>query len=179
MSSCHRRSKPAGALLILCIASGLGLGGCTSLLSEGAATTAGVGGTAIAGAVTRNAAVASGIGLGVLAAGEAGVKAVERDYHGDQQDVIAEAAGELETGQVAHWESRHRIQIESNQAGRVTVSRVIGAAAFRCKEIVFSVDRIKDKGTVSAFYIATICKDSAKWRWASAEPATARWGALQ
>ncbi len=179
MSHPHHRSKPAGPLLAFCAAGAVCLGGCTSLFSEGAATTAGVGGSAIAGAVTRNAAVASGIGLGVLAAGEAGAKAVERDYHGDQQDVIAAVAGPLRIGQVGHWESRHRIQLESNQAGRVTVSRVIGTADLTCKEIVFSVDETKDKRMVSAFYVATICKDAAKWRWASAEPATARWGSLQ
>lgn len=178
--SLHRRNfKPAGTLFALCAASGLALTGCSSLLSEGAAATAGVGGTAIAGKVTRNATVASGIGLGVLAAGAAGVKAVERDYHGDQQDKIAAVAGALKVGQVGYWESRHRIQLESDEAGRVTVSRVIGAAELSCKEIVFTVDDIKDKATVSAFYVATICKDAAKWRWASAEPATARWGALQ
>ena len=138
-----------------------------------------MGGTAIASQVTRNATVASGIGLGVLAASQAGVKAVERDYHGDEQDRIAEIAGALKVGQVGRWESRHRIQLEPNQAGRVTVSRLIGAADLSCKEIVFTVDGVKDVKTVTAFYVATICKDATKWRWASAEPATARWGSLQ
>jgi hypothetical protein len=179
MSLHHRRLKSAGALLAWCVAGSLGLGGCTSLLSESASTTAGIGGTAIAGAVTRNAAVASGIGLGVLAAGQAGVKALERDYHGDQQDRIASVAGALKVGQVGHWESRHKIELEPDQAGRVTVNRVIGGAALSCKEIVFSVDETKDKRPVSAFYVATICKDATTWRWASAEPATARWGSLQ
>ncbi len=140
---------------------------------------AGVSGTAVAGSVTRNATVASAIGLGVLAAGQAGVKAVERDYHGEQQDRIAAIAGALEVGHVGRWESRHHIQIESDEVGRVTVSRLIGAVDLSCKEIVFTVDEIKDEATTSAFYVATICKDSAKWRWASAEPATARWGSLQ
>ena len=153
--------------------------GCTSLLSESAATTAGVSGTAIAGKITTNATVASGIGLGVLAASQAGVKALERDYHGDQQDRIAEVAGTLKVGQVGRWKSQHRIQLEADEAGRVTVSRLIGAADLSCKEIVFTVDAVKEQSTVSAFYVATICRDAAKWRWASAEPATSRWGALQ
>jgi hypothetical protein len=175
----RRQLKPAGLFLALCAASGLGLTGCTSLISEGASTISGVAGSGIAGAVTSNAAVASGIGLGVLAATDAGVKALERDYHGDQQDRIAEVAGALKVGKVGHWESRHRIQVEADEVGRVTVSRLIGAADLSCKEIVFTVERIKDKETVSAFYVATICKDATKWRWASAEPATARWGSLQ
>ncbi len=173
----HRR-KPL-AVLVSFVAATFGLGGCSSLFSEGGATTAGIAGTAIAGKVTRNATVASGIGLGVLAAGQAGVKAVERNYHGDQQDSIAAAAGALELGQVARWESHHRIALEPDQAGRVTVSRVIGAADLRCKEIVFTVDEVRSKATASAFYVATICEDAAKWTWASAEPATARWGSLQ
>ena len=179
MSLRRRSFRLAGLSLILGLASGLGVTGCTSLLNEGAATTAGVGGTAIAGKLTRNATVASGIGLGVLAAGQAGVKAVERDYHGDQQDRIAAVAGALEVGQVGRWESRHRIQIERDEAGRVTVSRLIGADDLRCKEIVFTVDEIKDEEPLSAFYVATICQDAERWRWASAEPATARWGSLQ
>jgi hypothetical protein len=31
----------------------------------------------------------------------------------------------------------------------------------------------------SRFYTATICQDGARWRWATAEPAVARWGNLQ
>ena len=173
-------SAATRVLLAACAAAGtLALTGCANLFSEGAATTAGVGGTAVAGAVTRNATVASGIGLGVLAASQAGVKAVERDFHADQQDDIAAVAGALKVGQVGHWSNRHRIELEPDQSGRVTVSRVLGASELSCKEIVFSVDRVRDKETPSAFYVAMICKDAAKWRWASAEPATARWGSLQ
>ncbi len=179
MSFRYRRFAATRAVAALCAASGLCLTGCTSLLSEGASSIAGVGGSAVAGSVTRNAAVASGIGFGVLAASQAGVKALERDYHGEQQDRIAAIAGALKVGQVGHWESSHRIQLEPDEAGRVTVSRLIGAAELTCKEIVFTVDEKKEKAMVSAFYVATICKDADRWRWASAEPATARWGALQ
>ena len=164
-------------LLTGCLA--LGTTGCSSLFSEGSATTAGVAGTAIAAGVTKNAAAAAGIGLGVLAAAQVGVKAVERNYHGSQQDHIADIAGELDVGKVAPWQSNHLIQLEPDEAGRVTVSRVISVTDLTCKEIVFSVDEVKDALTLSSFYIATICKDSVKWRWATAEPATARWGSLQ
>jgi hypothetical protein len=148
-------------------------------VSEGSATVAGVAGTAVASNVTKNAAVASGIGLGVLAAAQAGVKTVERNYHGDRQDKIAEIAGELTIGQVAPWQSIHLIQLEPDEAGRVTVSRIISATDLTCKEIVFSVDQAKGTTAPNSFYVATICKDSTKWRWATAEPATARWGSLQ
>ena len=170
-----------GVSLTLVLSCGLALGttGCSSLFSEGSATTAGVAGAAIAAGVTKNAAAAAGIGLGVLAAAQAGVKTVERNYHGDQQDHIADIAGELAVGQVAPWQSNHLIQLEPDEGGRVTVSRVISATDLTCKEIVFSIDTVKDASTLSSFYIATICKDSLKWRWATAEPATARWGSLQ
>lgn len=36
-----------------------------------------------------------------------------------------------------------------------------------------------DSHPLSAFYVATICLDGTTWKWASAEPATERWGALQ
>jgi hypothetical protein len=63
----------------------------------------------------------------------------------------------------------------------VTVSRMISTGALDCKEIVFSVDAeaTKDKPASSAFYVASICRDGNAWKWASAEPATERWGALQ
>jgi len=177
-----RPQAPPTLLLSCGIAAALCLStsGCSSLFSEGAATTAGVGGTAIASKVTSNATVAAGIGLGVLAAAQAGVKAVERDYHGDQQDQIAEIAGPLAVGEVARWQSRHTIQLEPDASGKVTVSRVISANDLNCKEIVFSVDQQKkDQPIVSSFFVATICQDTLKWKWASAEPATARWGSLQ
>ncbi len=172
----HRTFFP-NALLVSALA--LSTTGCSSLLSEGSATAAGVAGTAVAASVTKNAAVSAGIGLGVLAAAQAGVRTIERNYHGQQQDLIAQIAGELPVGQVAPWRSRHAIQLEPDEAGRVTVSRVISATDLACKEIVFSVDQIQDATTLSSFYVATICKDSVKWRWATAEPATARWGNLQ
>jgi hypothetical protein len=164
-------------LVVGCI--GLGTAGCSSLLSEGSATAAGIGGTAIAAKVTSNAAVSAGIGLGVFAAAQAGVKTVERRYHDRRQDRIAEIAGGLALGEVAPWQSAHPVRLEPDEAGRVTVSRIISASDLSCKEIVFSVDSADDKAVQSAFYVATICKDSSRWRWASAEPATARWGSLQ
>jgi hypothetical protein len=66
-----------------------------------------------------------------------------------------------------------------DEEGDLVVVRVIGSDAFSCKEIVFSVDRIEMDAPARAFYTATVCRDCAVWKWASAEPATERWGALQ
>jgi hypothetical protein len=59
------------------------------------------------------------------------------------------------------------------------VTRLIGSADFACREIVFSVDTVENNAPHRAFYTATVCQDGTAWKWASAEPATARWGTLQ
>lgn len=177
MTLSKRIRVPAGiaAMTALCLSTT----GCGSVFNESAAAGAGVGGAVLASKVTHNAAVASGIGLGALAGAEAGVKYVEKNTHRDQQDAIAAVAGPLAVGQVGFWKSHHLIKLEPDEAGRVTVSRTISATSLDCKEIVFSVDGVKQKTPVSAFYVATICRDGAQWKWASAEPATERWGSLQ
>lgn len=155
------------------------LAGCGSLFREASSVAAGVGGAALASRVTDNATVAAGIGLGVQAATRAGVQYIEKRYHREQQDLIAGIAGRLGVGQVATWQIAHSIPLEPNERGRVTVSRLIGSGPLQCKEIVFSVDTVESTLANSAFYIATICQDRNTWRWASAEPATERWGSLQ
>jgi len=156
--------------------------GCTSLYSETATTGAGIAGAALAAKVTDNAAVATGIGLGAVAAAKAGVQYTERVVHTETQDAIATAAGPLGTGAVANWRVSHTVPIEDDQQGRVTVSRTISTGKLECKEIVFSVDTTAADAAApiaSGFYVAAICRDDKIWKWASAEPATERWGALQ
>ena len=158
---------------------GMALSGCASLLSEGAGAGAGVAGASIAGAVTKDAAVTSGIGLGVNAAASAAVKALEKRVHRAEQDEIAATAGPLAVGTTAPWTSGRRVSIEQSEHGELTVSRLIQAGDLDCKEVIFSVDTT-DKGQPErAFYTTTICRDGATWKWASAEPATERWGSLQ
>lgn len=168
----------AAALAAAAIAN---LSGCSSLYSESTSAGAGIAGAALAAQVTRNAAVATGIGLGAVAAAKATTQYTERVIHTHTQDVIAIAAGPLAVGAVAPWSITHTVPIEESQHGRVTVSRTISAGTLDCKEIVFSVDEdaAKNKPASSAFYVASVCRDGANWKWASAEPATERWGALQ
>jgi hypothetical protein len=173
----HRTLKIPAAL-IACAALSF-LGGCGSLINAGTAEVAGIGGAAIAGAVTDNAAAATGIGLAVQAAARAGVQYAQRQVHRDVQDEIARAAGALQVGDVGNWQVDPRANLEPKQAGRVTISRIISTTALQCKEAVFSVDRVLKDVPQSAFYVAIVCQDGAKWKWASAEPATERWGALQ
>ncbi|MFM0739460.1 hypothetical protein PQQ51_19640 [Paraburkholderia xenovorans] len=171
----------ATALVALAVALTSALSGCSSLYSEGATAGAGIAGAALAAKVTSNAAVATGIGLGAVAAARAGVQYSERVVHTNTQDGIAKIAGPLEVGAIAPWSVTHSMPIEDDEHGRVTVSRTISSGALDCKEIVFSVDRAANKNVpaTSAFYVASICRDGDNWKWASAEPATERWGALQ
>lgn len=154
------------------------LSGCSSLLTESSAAGAGVAGASIAGALTKNASTTAAIGLGVNAAALAGVKALEKSTHGREQDVIATAAGPLAMGATAQWSVTHKIPIEGNEHGSLTVSRIIQAGDLDCKEVVFSVDPSKVANPRS-FYLTTICRDGSTWRWAAAEPSTRRWGSLQ
>lgn len=172
----YQRQRPVFVLPILGL---LALPGCGSLLTEGTADLAGVAGAGAATAVTDSAAAAAAIGLGVRSLASEGLKYATRRIHRNEQDAIAQAAGPLEEGALKTWSIRHTLPIEDDAEGQVTVSRAFGAGSFRCKEIVFSVDTVSRGVPDRAFYTATICQNGAAWRWASAEPATERWGALQ
>jgi hypothetical protein len=157
----------------------LGLSGCGSVLTEGTAAGAGVAGAGIASAVTNNGTVTAAIGLGTQAAAATGLAYVERKVHAQEQQQIAMAAGPLSIGQIAEWSVNHSIPIERDQHGEVTVSRDISAAPLECKEIVFSIDAEQHQEPSRQFFVTDICRDGSNWRWASAEPAVARWGTLQ
>lgn len=169
------RGSAVGLLLLLAVA----LGGCGSFLTQSTATGAGIAGAGIAGAISHNATVGAAIGLGIAAGANAGLLYVERDVHNNTQDSIATAAGPLSEGGVAPWQSTHLVPIELDEHGEVAVSRTIAGPDFLCKEIIFSVDPGKDQKKDRAFFTAYICRDGERWRWATAEPATARWGSLQ
>jgi hypothetical protein len=157
----------------------LGLAGCSSVLVGSTQEVAGLAGTGIATSVTHSATVAAGIGLGVAAVATAGLQYEERHVHQYEQDRIAEAAGAIGAGGVGPWSVSHSLPIEADEHGQVAVIRAIGAPAIACKEIVFSVDTEEKHQPQRAFYTATVCRDGNMWKWASAEPATERWGALQ
>jgi hypothetical protein len=162
--------------LLICAAA---LSGCGSVLTATTSDVAGIAGAGAASAITKSPTAAAGIGLGIASGANAGLQFVERDVHQAEQDRIAEAAGPLDPGVVGHWSVAHKIPIEDDEHGDLVVTRLIGSSDFNCKEIVFSVDTTEKKVPHRAFYTATVCRDGTAWKWASAEPATARWGALQ
>jgi hypothetical protein len=162
----------------------LALAGCGSLLAEGTSDTAGIAGAGIAGSVSRDATVGAAIGIGVKSAADFGLSFVERNVHRAEQDRIAAAAGALPEGAAGVWSVSHDIPIENDEHGALVVTRMIAARptsglGFTCKEIVFSVDRGAGTEFRQGFYTATVCLDGTRWKWASAEPATERWGSLQ
>ena len=168
-----RSSLPA-TLLALCL-----LPGCQAVLTETTSAVAGIGGASVADSLGANAALTTGIGLGVQALGRAGLHYAQRKTHGAAQDRIAAAAGPLPVGGTAAWKTNHIVPVEPNERGQVAVSRVISAGTLDCKEIVFSVEEGEGAKATRAFYLAAVCRDGAGWKWASAEPATERWGSLQ
>ena len=74
------------------------LAGCGQVLAVGTADVAGIAGAGAANAVTKSAAVATGIGLAIAAGADAGLQYTERRVHRYEQDRIAEAAGSLASG---------------------------------------------------------------------------------
>lgn len=169
------KNTPGWAVALLAAS----LCGCSSFLQQGTGAVAGVGGAAVAASVTSDAAVATGIGVGVQSLAQAGVQHAQKVVHAAEQDQIAAIAGKLAPGQVASWQVQHAIPIEPSSRGEVTVSRTVGAPSLDCREIVFSVEPKPNAKRDKGFYVAMICRDGERWKWASAEPATERWGALQ
>lgn len=155
------------------------LGGCGSLLTEGTADVAGIAGAGLSSAVTKSGTAAAAIGLVVRSVADTGLKYAERRVHRAEQDRIALAAGGLAPGAVGTWSVSHDVPIEDDEHGQLVVSRDFGGEGFACKEIVFSVDRGSGEKASRAFYTATVCRDGTAWKWASAEPATARWSTMQ
>ncbi len=155
------------------------LSGCGSLLTATTADVAGIAGAGAASAVTKSPSAAAGIGLGIAAGANAGLQYAERRVHRAEQDRIARVAGGLQPGAVGTWSVSHDIPIEDDEHGSLVVTRTLGTPDFTCKEIVFSVDTDKDNQVQRAFYTAMVCRDGTLWKWASAEPATERWGSLQ
>jgi hypothetical protein len=168
--------------LFALLAFGVLSGGCASVFEQTSSTGAAIAGSAAAASVTRNAALATGIGVGVEVIAARGVRALERQIHGEEQAAIAEAAGPLDADSVAGWEVHHAFALEPDERGKVSVTRIAQVLGRTCKEIVFTVES-GDSEAPGAF-LADICsvenKDgSLRWTWALAEPSTARWGILQ
>jgi hypothetical protein len=149
------------------------LGACTSVSSILA-----VGAGAAAGGASVNPAVGYAVAVGVAAGADYGLKWYGRTTQGAEQDAIAAVAAKLDPGQGGTWRIRHTIPI-GNEAGELRVVRLIRNPLADCKQVVFSVVDGSGADATRAWYSADICRQGNAWKWASAEPAVARWGFLQ
>lgn len=158
---------------VLALAASVVLGGCQSS-SIGGATGAVVG--TLSGAATANPVAGYAIGVTVQAAVDATVKYVLREWKNDQQNVMANAAGELPIGQVRQWQIRHALPV-GNESGGIQVVRDIDTPLTRCREVLFTVNQ---EEAPAPAYSSMICRQGdGQWKWAAAEPSVARWNGLQ
>jgi hypothetical protein len=128
-----------------------------------------------AGVATGSPFVGYAVGIAVDTATTEAVKYYGRRRQQAEQDAIAAVAGGLPEGGAAPWRIRHDIPL-GNEHGEVRIVRLIASSFVHCREIAFSVE---DEPAPPAWYMASICKQTAGWKWASAEPAVERWGNLQ
>ncbi|MFM0066698.1 hypothetical protein [Paraburkholderia aspalathi] len=160
----------AGAL---CVGASLLTSGCSSV---GAASGAAAG--VASGLVTSNPAIGIGVGIAVQAATDEAVGRYMRTMHTDQQNLIAALAGAMPVGETRPWAVKHTLPIE-NGHGQVRVTRAFSSALALCKDFVFSVQDGDGPNAHEDWYTASACRQDKGWKWASAEPAVERWGALQ
>jgi hypothetical protein len=167
------RCRRAGRWLALAGAALLA-GGCHDI-----ATIAALASASASGAATANPGIGLAVGIGVSAGANFLVAYISRVRAGAEQDVIAEAAGELPVGGAAPWEIRHTIPI-GDEHGEVRVVDVLTTPIAVCKDVIISIagDDAADASASRQDYLASICRDPQGWKWATAEPAVARWGGL-
>lgn len=129
------------------------------------------------GAATTNPAVAYGVGIGVKAAIDATGKYVFRKWQQAEQDEIAALIGRMNPGEIKPWKIQHPIPY-GNEHGELQITRVFRTPLATCKEALFSVIEGEDKKPKRQWFLAMACQQTHAWKWATAEPAVARWGSL-
>ena len=144
------------------------LGGCHDL-----ATIAAVASGSATGAATANPGIGFAVGVAVSAGANFLADYVTHVRAGAEQDVIAEAAGGLPVGGSAPWAIHHTIPI-GDEHGRVTVVDRVATPIATCADVIISVAG----GDAEQNYVAWVCRNPQGWKWATAEPAVARWGSL-
>ncbi len=131
----------------------------------------------VTGAATTNPAVGYAVGVSVSAATTATIQYVMRTLKQGEQDEIVRVAGKIEPGEVADWKAEHSLPFGyGDAAGTVQVVRLIDTPLAQCREVAIGVGEKESAFTI----IASACRQpDGHWKWANAEPAVERWGALQ
>ncbi len=178
-----RRVAEAGRNILLALPLLATLNGCSDAVSNAAVNSAGpISGAAVGlglGGVTANPLIGYAAGIGTQAAVTALQKYLSRQVHAGEQDNIATVVGQMQPGQTAPWKISYPFPIGSEH-GDVTVTRLIANPLTSCKEVAFTVISGKRPDAHRGIYFTTACQQAnGSWRWAEAEPATARWGFLQ
>ncbi|BDT68141.1 hypothetical protein os1_23230 [Comamonadaceae bacterium OS-1] len=157
------------------LAASLALAGCSSVGGLAGAV-AGI----TTGAATSNPAVGIAVSISVKAATDAGIKHATRTLQKEEQDLIAAIAGNLPLGARRDWRMQRSIPY-GNEHGELLVTRKLDTPLAQCREIAFSVavDGAPPDQPAASWYTTSICLQLNGWKWAAAEPAVPRWGALQ
>ena len=166
-----RGRKSRLACVSAALPAALSLAGCSAI----GGLAGGVAGIA-SGAATANPAVGVAIGIGVNAVVDESIKTVLRRWSHEEQTVIANAVGAMAVGERGRWAVSHPLPY-SDTSGQVTVTRAFSTPLASCKEAVSSA--AGERGSDAPSFVTTVCRAQDGWRWALAEPATGRWGALQ
>lgn len=173
------RSGKAGSAVLLkrsalvaCVVATVALVGCSSV----GGITGAVAGVA-SGSATGNPAVGIAVGITVKAGVDFTINTVLRSWQHDEQMRIASLIGTMNVGDRMPWEIRHQVPYDNKQ-GKVTVVRAFTTPLAECKEALFSVEG-SDPAVVAPHFVTTVCAGANGWKWAQAEPAVMRWGALQ
>jgi hypothetical protein len=82
----------------------------------------------------------------------------------------------MQSGETRPWKIVHDIPLFDDQHGEMRVTRTIDTPLTQCKEVVFTVDSGQHDRSL---FTTDACRNSGGWKWASAEPAVARWGYFQ
>ena len=170
-SPVNRGTRPCGVIAALIA---IALAGCSSI-GGFAGAAAGI----ATGTFSSNPAVGVAVGVSVKAATDTAMNRVFRNMQADEQDRIAEIAGNLDVGDRQPWKIHHVFSY-GDEAGELQVLRSIDNALASCKEVMFSVMGGKaDTPTREWFITQTCLQSNGRWHWAAAEPAVERWGTLQ
>lgn len=167
----------ASGVSTIALASLIALGSLSGCSSIGGFV--GAAGGIAAGTVSSNPAVGVGVGIAVKAATDTAVASVMRDMQRSEQDRIANLAGAAPIGQRQPWSVHHWIPF-NDEHGELEVVADLDNALAPCRTVMFSVIGGKKKAPTENWFATQTCQQpDGHWKWATAEPAVARWGNLQ
>jgi hypothetical protein len=130
-------------------------------------------------ALTANPALGIAVGIGTRALVDAGVAHAGRRQRRAEQDALAATVGAMQVGEARAWQVPDGWLLRERH-GEVRVLRATETKLASCKEVAFSLTTGETGTPARRWFVTTACRRQAQdWKWATAEPATSRWGSLQ